>query len=990
MRVDKNRSLNKAQQEAVEYTGGPLLIVAGAGTGKTTVLTEKIKYLIETQKARPEQILALAFNDKAAAEIQERLDVVLDLGYAEMGIFTFHAFCQRLLEEQGLDIGIPGAFKVLNQSELWLLMREHLHDFDLRYYRPLGNPYKHIHELIRHFSKCKDELISPEEYLNYAEQQRLDKDSIQREEQDRLTELANAYHYYNQLLLDKGFFDFGDLLSYSVRLLSEREKIRFFIQKRYQYILVDEFQDVNYAQYELIKLLSAKAELSVVGDDDQSIYAFRGASVSNILRFKDDFPLAKEIVLTENYRSTQPILDRAYELIQHNNPDRLEVKLNINKALKACDSLKSAALPEHLHFESSEDEAFGVVQALLQLKDTYKADWSDFAILVRANNHAEPFMAACESAGLPYEFLSSRGLYRQGIVLDSLSFFALLDSYHESSAVFRLLRLSFFEFKESDLHTLCALAKKKSISYYEALKRSQEFQLSQEGIRVCDALLELIHEGAKLNRSEKPTQVLYYFLEKSGYMKYLAQKEEEGDKEALASIHIIKQFFEVLESYQRAVPGLHISEALAYFRSMAEAGDEGALSSQSDSPDSLSIMTVHAAKGLEFRFVFLVNMVEERFPTRRRGESIPIPDELVKELLPQGDSHYQEERRLSYVGMTRAKELLFFTSADNYGGLRKKKISRFIGEAGLDQGSAEASSGEKKQHFGPTFTSQRPRKTEKTNNTEGFLYELPKAFSFSQIQTYETCPYKYKLAHILKLPSKSSASFSFGSTLHATLQTFYEALRQLNAVEQTSLFADPSKNFVHSQSLKVPSLEELLVVYEKAWIEDWYKSGRQREEYKKKGREILKVFYESQTDRWTIPVCLESAFNIKIGDYTIRGRIDRIDSLPDGTLEIIDYKSGKTKERLEASDKEQLLLYQIAAVSLPAYKNRGQVSKLTYWYLDENVRLEFMGTEDQLETLKDKLKISIGHIHGRDFSARPSKFVCSNCDFKEICEYREL
>jgi len=279
----------------------------------------------------------------------------------------------------------------------------------------------------------------------------------------RFTEIANAYHVYNQLLLDNNAFDFGDLISYSIKLLRQRPKVLNLLKKQYKYILVDEFQDVNWAQYQLVRLLTNdSAQLTVVGDDDQSIYAFRGASISNIMRFKDDFSTAKEIVLIENYRSGQKILDIAYNSIQNNNPDRLEQKLKIEKKLKSA--VKIASEVVHIHKETLDEEVLAVINEIIRLKEIdKKALWNDFAILVRANNHATPFINGLESAGIPYEFLASSGLYRQPIVLDCLNFFKLLDNYHESTAVFRLLCLKFFEFQENDLQKITYNAKRKSI-----------------------------------------------------------------------------------------------------------------------------------------------------------------------------------------------------------------------------------------------------------------------------------------------------------------------------------------------------------------------------------------------------------------------------------------------------------------------------------------------------------------------------------------------
>ena len=415
--------LNQSQKEAVEYTDGPLLIVAGAGTGKTTVIVSKIAYLIENKLAKPEEILAVTFTDKATGEMVERVDKMLDLGYVELSISTFHAFCQKILEQYGLEIGINHQFKLLTQTDAWLLMRQNLEKFELDYYRPLGNPTGHIHALLKHFSKCKDELITPEQYLKSAEEIKLNNDNTEITDSKRLTEIANAYHVYNQLLLDNNALDFGDLIYYTVKLLESRPNILHALQERFKFILVDEFQDVNWAQYQLIQMLTNKnTKLTVVGDDDQSIYAFRGASVSNIMRFKEDYPNAKEVILNENYRSEQEILDLAYKSIQNNNPDRLETKLKINKKLVSRGKekgIKNKAV-HNIHAATLDEEVKTVIEEIKKLKkENEETVWDDFAILVRANSYADPFINALERAKIPYEFLSSVGLYRQPLILIS-------------------------------------------------------------------------------------------------------------------------------------------------------------------------------------------------------------------------------------------------------------------------------------------------------------------------------------------------------------------------------------------------------------------------------------------------------------------------------------------------------------------------------------------------------------------------------------------
>lgn len=977
-------TLNKAQKQAVEYVSGPLLIVAGAGTGKTTVITEKIAYLIKNNLAKPEEILALTFTDKTADEMQERADALIDVGYADLQISTFHSFCQKILEFYGLDIGLPNHFKPLSETDSWLMVRRNLSKFNLDYYRPLGTPARHIHELLTHFSKCKDELISPEDYLKLAEDKKMDKDNAEFAEGEaaRLAEVANAYHTYNQLLLDKGALDFADLVFYTIKLLRARPNILKILQNRYKYILVDEFQDVNWAQYLLVQMLAGERKLlTVVGDDDQSIYAFRGASVSNIMRFKDDFPEAKEIVLTENYRSEQEILDYAYDLAQKNNPDRLEIKLKINKKLKSSKKAKKGTVSV-LRGTTLDEEMRLVVEQIEQIKNTdAEAVWDDFAVLFRANSHAEPVINLLEKRGIPYEFLSASGLYRQPIIIDAVNFFRAITDHRESAAIFRLLDLPPFKFNALDISKILNFAKQKSISYFEALHRTKEIGLSESSLSLADKLLALITAGIGEARDAKPTIALYHFLENSGYLAYLTKAELAGDRSVIRQIYHLQQFFEEINSFETDNAGAKVADFLEHYEYILESGDRGTIKPVADTPDSVNLMTAHKAKGLEFKYVFVINMVEERFPARNRGEGIEMPAEFIKERLPEGNAHEQEERRLFYVAMTRAKEKLFLSYAEDYGGKRVKKPSRFLDDLGLIPKTVEDKPAKKilAGHAHP-----------ETEQAE-LVYELPKTFSFSQIHDYGDCPYRYKLGNILRIPSKGNAHLSFGNSMHQTFQEFYTRVQELNSVVQSSFFSQDKlgkKIFPASGDIKVPTLNELLKIYEKNWIPDWYENAEQREKYFVEGAAALKVFYESNAGHWTVPALLESKFAIKIGDYKITGRVDRIDQTPDGSLEIIDYKSGKAKSRLDSDDKDQLLIYQIAAEELPEYQNIGRPGKLTYYYVKENSAISFLGQDKDKEKLKEKLQAIIDRIHSKDFTADPEKVKCELCAFKNICEFR--
>ncbi len=962
--------LNDQQKQAVLHNAQELLIVAGAGTGKTTVITEKVVHAVQ-QGVPPEHILALTFTDKAAQEMEERIEARLEPGFRSMQVSTFHAFCQQLLQDYGLDIGISPNFRMMTQIDAWQLVKEHLHEFALDYYLPLGNPSRHIHALIDHFSRCKDQLISPEQYAEYAASLPKDMDE---EEKKRLNELARAYETYQQVLANEAALDFADQIYYCVTLLRKRPAIRAALQEQYKLIVVDEFQDVNHAQYEFISLLHGQHQLVVVGDDDQSIYAFRGASVANIMRFSDDFPQAAQVVLNQNYRSGQHILDVAYKSIQHNNPNRLEHKLGINKELKSCVDRTGEVV--HLQGETLHDEVRLVIDEIKKLSETNATfTLDDVAILVRANAHAEPFMTAFSRAGIPYECLSASGLYRQDIVLDIMAFIRAITDIYQSAPMYRLMKLDLCGFSENDVQKLLFGAKKKSITYYNVLKSAKSFGVSEEGVKQADVLIAWIHEGLAKARKEKPTAVIYGFLESSGYLQELTVQEVAGERKAIREIAHLKQFFEVVEQFEQMHPGTHIQEFLAYYESLMEAGDQGSLYQPTDTPDSVNIITMHGSKGLEYPYVFMVNMVNDRVPSSRRRAPIELPAALAPDE-GSGDAHIEEERRLFYVGCTRAKWRLYFVSSTDYGGKRKKKISPFLAELGYTDASpivTEHNMGSDPLIFAPP--------------SEDIVYQLPKKFSFSQVRSYQACPYQYKMGNILKIPTRGNARFSYGQSMHLTLQKFYEDMQEKNGISQSSLFDTPPES-PKTTGIQVMSESELLSLYEANFIHDWFESAEQKKEYFSLGKNSLQTFYADNKDSWRIPLALEAWFSVLVNGNTMHGRIDRIDQLEDGTLEIIDYKTGTPKKKLSPDDKLQLLLYQYAASTLPEFRQVGRVSKLSFYYLNDNTTVSFLGKDKELENMQEDITGVLQGIQDHNFAPTPSAMQCGFCDFKDICSFR--
>lgn len=955
-------NLNPEQKAAVTHGGGPLLIVAGAGTGKTTVITERVAWLLREGRAKPEELLVLTFTEKAAQEMEERVDRLLPYGYVDILISTFHSFGERMLREFGLEIGLDTRFRVLSTAEQWLLLRHALSTLPLKHYKPLGNPTRFLHALLTHFSRAKDEMVSPKQYLEFARS--LPKsDDEEREIAEKNLEVAECYKAYEKLLRDSGHLDYGDLILQTLRLVQERPSVAAELRKRFTYILVDEFQDTNFAQYELVKLLAQPANnLTVVGDDDQSIYKFRGASISNILEFKRDFPDSAEVSLIRNYRSAQNILDLAYMFIQRNNPNRLEAQLNdtilqgkgrplanaISKKLKS--SLREKGTIRLLEEPDADAEASAVVDDILKKKKSADTSWNDFAVLVRANSHADAFVRTLEQRSVPYQFVAARGLLQQPEVLDLLSYLKLLDNYHESAAMYRVLLMPLFQIRRRTIMDLLQMCRRTNVSLFAAAEDIRSVEGSETAeIAKVENVLALVRQHTEQAATKSAGQVLYQFLQDTNAIDRF-DKDRDAEK-----IQNIAKFYTLVRDFEERNDDRSVGAFVQELSMMVEVGEDPAPSAISEGPESVKVMTVHGAKGLEFAHVFIPQCADKRFPTVEKHDAIPLPDALIREIIPIGDAHLEEERRLFYVAMTRAKSTLTFSVAGDYGGVRKKKPSRFLYELGFLKEVARTKYVQSNALL--------PRKLAGIPTRTKAEYPLPAKFSFTQLKAFETCPKQYWYAHILRIPVVGRYTFSFGKSMHAALQKFFAQL----------------------QGGTQPSVELLLRLYQESWIGEWFNDKRHEEEYRARGDESLRQFYEREQQSFTtLPLFVEKGFNVRIGEYTVKGTIDRVDPMAgkDGAVEILDYKTGSVpKNAKEGID--QLVVYAIAARDVLHLTPE----RATYYYLQEGERVSHEVTSEDMEKTQANILELINVIKQSTFKATPG-FHCQFCDFKEICEDR--
>ncbi len=963
---------NKEQKKAVDHLHGPMLTVAGAGTGKTSVLIGRLANLALNHKIALDEILLLTFTEKAAGEMEERADRLLPYGYFDSQIHTFHGFSEKVLREFALEIGINPDFKLLNTTEQWILFVKNINSFNLKYYRPLGSPNKFVSEILKHFSRLKDEDISPQKYLKYVKslKKKLKKnqeDEVEKIEVERLYELAETYQKYNQLLLDNNYLDFGDLIMYSLKLFKERPNILSLWQKRCRFVMVDEFQDTNWAQYELVKILSKDNDnLLVVGDDDQAIYKFRGASLANIMQFKEDYPQAKEVLLTDNYRSFQEILDKAYLVIKNNNPYRLEEKLGINKKIISQIPQKPG---QKLVFKNLANSLEEINTVAKKIKELYKkgAAFSEFAILARSNQVAEDFSSQLKKQGIPNQFISLRGLYRKDIIVSSLAYLRALNDFHQANVLFSLFNLPKFNIKYAQIVEINRFAKRKNLSLFEALENIREVtNLEKETIKKAEKLVNLLKKHGGLVKDKPSSEIFIEFIKDSGLIENL---DYDRDQEQFSYLN---QFYKKIKNFENNLKDAKLSDFLESLDLEMEAGDSGSLSLDFVDSETVKIMTVHGAKGLEFNYVFLVSLMERRFPSDNRKDKIEMPIELIKEKIDESkDRHIEEERRLFYVAMTRAKKLLHLSSWWGEGEPRERKVSRFVLETGL---KSEKTKNKKTLNEKELIKDINKKDDIEIKNQE---LVLPSRFSFSQLTAFENCPLQYKFAFILKIPVPSDkASLIFGRLMHNVL---YEFLLPLSQGGQADLFAKKPdfKEYINWARLKN--------IYQKRFISDGYNSKKEAEDYYNEGLNNLKLFLQQIKEQKPELLYLEKNFSFRLNNDIIKGTIDRIDKNLDGSLNVIDYKTGNSKEKLSYKDKKQLIIYQLFLESSLNLK----VSNLSYYYLKDGTKQTFTASDDEKIKVETETIEQIKAIKKKEFPAKPSR-LCQYCDFKEICPWRQI
>ena len=628
--------LNNMQKEAVLNTEGPCLVIAGAGSGKTKVLTHKIAYLIQEKNIKPWNILAITFTNKAANEMKERVEKLVGEVAKDMWIGTFHSICVRILRKYIDRLGFDNTFLIFDTSDQKTLIKECMKTLKI------DDKMFTDRSIIAEISNGKNEMLEPKAYqTKYAGDYR--KEII-----------GKIYELYQKRLKENNAIDFDDIINNTIKILTENEDVLEYYTSKFKYVLVDEYQDTNKAQFTLVTILASKyGNITVVGDNDQGIYSFRGADISNILNFEKDFPGTKIIKLEQNYRCTGNILKAANSVIKHNE-NKYEKKLWTEN--------DEGSLPVIYKSDDEYDEGRFIVEEINHLRREEYFKYSDFTILYRMNSQSRAIEEILRREAIPYKIVGGLKFYERKEIKDIISYLRLIYNFSDNISLKRVINEPKRGIGKTSIDNIQEISEKTGLSMFDIIKHADEYGLNRVKINAQEFIETIEYLRSKIE-SFSISELIKETLNKTGYVKAL---ELENTTEAESRIQNLEEFLTVAIEFEEEEAENTLGDFLEGITLSSD------IDGMEDSEDSVTLMTLHSAKGLEFPVVFLVGLEEGIFPGNK---SIGEPKEI------------EEERRLFYVGITRAKQYLYLTCSKKrtiFGSTSYNQISRFINEIPSD------------------------------------------------------------------------------------------------------------------------------------------------------------------------------------------------------------------------------------------------------------------------------------------------------------------
>jgi DNA helicase-2/ATP-dependent DNA helicase PcrA len=976
MAVSKSQLLPAAflpddrQREAIEHVRGPMLVVAGAGTGKTSVLINRIAQLVQQGHAKPEEVLALTYTVAAAGEMRERVRKLLG---KKIHSATFHDYCNALLKRANKD------FAVLDEKDLWIYLRKRIHELRLEHYVRAANVGQFLDDLLRFLNRCHDELVAPEKYADYVQRLERGEFSVPRvaKSKEKLTdeevigrcqEIARVFATTERWLREENYGTFSHMITRAHELLTTDEKLLQQERTRARFILVDEFQDANFAQIKILAALAGdRANIFAVGDPDQAIYRFRGASSAAFHLFRRHFPQSKVVVLGKNRRSLTPILQCAFSVVDKNPPVFLSGETGgfsyrrsvLQSAREEEANHEGKSLPmfpvEAISFNGRDAEAPDVVRIIEETRRHSRCKWKDFAILYRSHVNRDDVVQHLAEHEIPFT-IENMDVSDTPEVRDLFACGAAVVDLTADASLFRAAALPQFDVDPEQLRSaLRAIAKDSRDG--KVVPLASVLGDVAGGRAVLDCVLRAREE---VDRKQAKTHVALQLIGKhfrldleSPVLQAALKFAAEWERKATTKTKDLHEWIEYL----------------SYFR---EACGTIPLASKEDE-DAVHLMTAHGAKGLEFSHVFMLRATSGSFPLSYRETLVESPRELRDpDSAAGGDDktlHDQEERRLFYVAMTRARDSLHIYGKQGIG--RDKTPAGFmrelIGNSGLQTWLRMRAALPSQPELIEIAAVADPAHNEGSRLPAWLalpaIEGLEARLSASAIETYETCPLQFKFEREWRLSRQLHAAVQYGAAMHRVLRTYYDSVRLG----------------------RTKTDDELLRLFREDLASSGIQDDYQLDLYLKQGLEQLREFLAG-THSVAPPEVLhtEEWFDAQIAGTKLTGRIDRMDRAPDGSVVIVDYKTGKARSQEDADESLQLSIYAMAAEQ----KWGHRVSELVFHNLEGNIPVVSKRTEFQLEQARERVLAVVRGIADGNFKPKPD-FYCSFCAFRGLCPARE-
>ena len=1048
---DPLAGLSSAQLGAVTRPDGPLLVLGGAGTGKTEVLLRRFAWLAENEHS-VERLVLLTRTPTAAEHARRRLETLIDAPYEQLLVTTVPALCADLLHDEAVEAGLDPFFTVLNRADRLALLLDRIDELTLRRHEIRGNPAPLLARFVSRIDRLKREMVSVADYRAYAEslQSHASSDAT-RAQADAELEWARLYEDHDRLLAEAGALDAGDVLLCAQRLLHDRPHVRHRVAARFGHVLLDDLEEIDHASGTLVRLLvDDHHRVSAASDRDQAIDRLRGAGRKNAADFQRERPDARVVALEQSLRCPGRVVQAASAVLTHGDGGERRLRGTPGGEVRFWRATSARA------------EAQAVAGAAERLMLAGVAS-EQICVLVRSVEGDGALVgSALAERAIAHRVAGAGAYFKRGEVRDALAWLRLLADPADSGAVVRALSRAPIELRSVDLARLTQLARRRKLDMVSAVAAACEGpQLSPEGRERAQAFLKLYRGAARAFDELRPDAFVHRLVERIGLRRRQALAAQADTIERLRAI---ARLSELASIYMRREPDGSTRGFARYATAVSEAAEREPEDEGPPAGPGVRVMTIESARGGEWEHVFVLGLTAAAMPGSARRGGDEVPDALLKERLPAGgrDAHDGRMRRLLHVAMTRARLGLVLSFAEGSDPGAPDRPSPFYEEARAALGAAEENFDE--QLFGPaeglhsTFRMMRDEVLDTVSEIGGRLGEMrldtyldvshgvarylellklaalierskdgqsvsdaipevndllvqaatpeqrelfgtsaldaylrdserpgtgaggltragfsepsldhfiPRRgdglmLSASDIETYRLCPLKYKFARVFRIPEEPSINQRFGIVVHQVLERFHQS--------------------------GGGSLEYLMHLFESSWRRSGFGESNDDLQFRERAVDALRRYWQLDQEREGEPLWFERPFSFKLGAHLLRGRVDRIDRLPDGGYELIDYKTGRSKSEADLREDVQLSLYQMGARESWQLETSAQ----SYYYVLDNEKVPVTHSEQELERVRATVESIAQRIMRQEFEPRPSPELCSFCDYRIVCPAAEI